>query len=314
MKKKAIIISLKSSFLTPYESKVIKKNRPWGIILFKRNIISIEQTFKLVKSIKKITNDSKFPILIDEEGGKVSRLSNVMTNIFTQKYFGDLYKIDKNISAATYENYIDSICILFNNLGININTVPVLDITKNITHKIIGDRSYSTRVSTIRTLGNICRKKYNQNKIGTVIKHIPGHGSAKSDSHLKLPIVNNTLSELKKNDFKCFQNNDSFFAMTAHILYKKIDPINVSTHSKKIISEIIRKHINFKGLIISDDISMKALKHDIVTNAKKALSAGCNLVLYCNGKTNESEKLLKSLPYIDQFTKKKTSEFYKFLS
>ena len=314
MKRKAIIISLLSSTLTSYERKIIKKEKPWGIILFKRNIISAQQIIKLIKSIKEIAKDKKFPILIDEEGGRVTRLSNLIKNTISQKFFGDLYTANKNIGITTYRNYTNSICLSLKDLGININTVPVLDLKKNKTHKIIGDRSYSQKVSTIKILGNVCTDIYKKNQLGTVIKHLPGHGSAKSDSHLKLPIVYNSLTNLKKNDFQCFKNNSSFFAMTAHILYKKIDSKNVSTHSKIIIQDIIRKYINYKGLIISDDISMKALKYDIVTNAKKALNAGCNLVLYCKGKTKESEKLLKSVPYIDQFTKKKTSEFYKFLS
>ena len=297
-----------------HEKRIIKKEKPWGIILFKRNIISSEQIINLIKSIKMIANDKKFPILVDEEGGRVTRLTNLIMNQFSQKYFGDLFDINKQIGLATYKSYIKSVCNVLKNLGININTIPVLDLKKKITHKIIGDRSYSNKISSIKALGTICYKIYKKNKLGTVIKHIPGHGSAKSDSHLKLPIVNDSFEYLKKNDFKCFQENSSFFAMTAHILYKKIDSKNVSTHSKKIIGEIIRKHIKFKGLIISDDISMKALKYDIITNAKMALNAGCNLVLYCEGKTNVSEKLLKSLPYIDLFTKKKTSEFYKFLS
>jgi beta-N-acetylhexosaminidase len=314
MKRKAIIISLSTTYLTSYEKRIIKKEKPWGIILFKRNIISSEQIINLIKSIKMIANDKKFPILVDEEGGRVTRLTNLIMNQFSQKYFGDLFDINKQIGLATYKSYIKSVCKVLKNLGININTIPVLDLKKKITHKIIGDRSYSNKISSIKALGTICNKIYKKNKLGTVIKHIPGHGSAKSDSHLKLPIVNDSFEYLKKNDFKCFQENSSFFAMTAHILYKKIDSKNVSTHSKKIIGEIIRKHIKFKGLIISDDISMKALKYDIITNAKMALNAGCNLVLYCEGKTNVSEKLLKSLPYIDLFTKKKTSEFYKFLS
>ena len=102
-------------------------------------------------------------------------------------------------------------------------------------------------------------------------------------------------------------------AMTAHILYTKIDKSSVATHSNKIIKNIIRKKLNFKGILISDDISMKALKYDLVTNAKKSLDAGCNLVLYCAGKTNDNFKLIKSLPYIDKFTSKKTSEFFNFL-
>ncbi len=127
----------------------------------------------------------------------------------------------------------------------------------------------------------------------------------------KMPMANGFL---KKKDFKCFKNLNSHFAMTAHILFSKIDCINNTTHSKILIKKIIRKEIGFKGILISDDISMKALKFDIIKNALLALTAGCNLALYCAGKTSEMKKLLEEIPYIDKFTLKKTSEFYKFLS
>jgi beta-N-acetylhexosaminidase len=123
-----------------------------------------------------------------------------------------------------------------------------------------------------------------------------------------------SFKSLNKTDFKCFKAMPSFFAMTAHILYRNIDKFNNATHSKKIIKTIIRKEIGFKGILISDDISMKALKYNLIENADLALKSGCNLVLYCSGKTKETEKLLKAMPYIDKFTAKKTSEFYKFLS
>ena len=155
--------------------------------------------------------------------------------------------------------------------------------------------------------------QYNLNKIGTVIKHIPGHGCATSDSHLKLPRVKLSYNELNIIDFSPFKLNSSKFAMTAHILYEKIDKNNVATFSSEIISNIIRKKMGFRGILISDDISMKALKFDLITNAKKSLAAGCNIVLYCAGNYKESLKLIKVMPYIDQFTAKKTTEFYKFL-
>ena len=130
---------------------------------------------------------------------------------------------------------------------------------------------------------------------------------------MNLPKVKLKYSELNKNDFTPFKLSHSKFAMTAHILYENIDALNVATFSNKIISEIIRKKMAFKGILISDDISMKALKFDLVTNAKKSLLAGCNIVLYCAGNFKESIKLIREIPFIDQFTAKKTSEFYKFL-
>ena len=145
------------------------------------------------------------------------------------------------------------------------------------------------------------------------MKHIPGHGCSTKDSHLTLPRVNLTEKSLNNIDFYPFKSSSAKLAMTAHILYSKIDNKNVSTFSKKIIKNIIRKKIGFKGILMSDDISMKALKYDLITNAKKSLSAGCNLVLYCAGNIKDNFKLIKSLPYVDKFTAKKTSEIYKIL-
>tara|TARA_B100001996_G_scaffold377527_1_gene360271 strand:+ start:235 stop:1182 length:948 start_codon:yes stop_codon:yes gene_type:complete len=315
MKRKSLITSISGTTLTKQEKELIKSEMPWGVILFKRNISSFHQTKKLIDSIKKTINDKNYPILIDEEGGKVSRLSSFLDNkIYSQKYFGDLYNFNKEKSIAIYKNYISSISMIFKDLGININTVPVLDIIKKNTNKIIGSRSYSNNLKVIKILGSICSKTYKKNKIATVMKHIPGHGSSSSDSHLILPIVKTSYKELKRIDFNCFKKINTHFAMTAHILYKNLDSKNTATHSKLIIKKIIRNEIGFKGIIISDDIAMKALKYDIFTNAKKSLEAGCNLVLYCSGNYNESKKLLKKMPLIDSFTIKKTSEFYRFLS
>ena len=315
MIRKAAIISISGIYLTKEEKNIFKKEKPWGVILFKRNILSENQLKKLTISIKKIMKDKNYPILVDEEGGRVTRLSNFLNNsIFDQKFFGDIYKIDKKIGLAIYKNYIDSISKHLLNLGININTSPVLDLCHEKAHSIIGNRSYSENPNVVNELGQACVKFYKKNKIATIIKHIPGHGKANEDSHFKLPVVKNDLILLKKNDFLCFKNIKSHFAMTAHILYSKIDNKNNATHSKILIRKIIRKEIGFKGILISDDISMKALKYDVLKNSKLALEAGCNLILYCAGKTHEVKKILKETPYIDNFTKKKTSEFYRFLS
>jgi len=315
MKKKAIIISLSGTRLTKKEKIILSKYKPWGVILFKRNIVTLKQTKLLVLSIKKTLKENKFPILIDEEGGNVCRLSNFLDNkIYSQRFFGKIFERKKILGLDLYRNYIYSICSVLKTIGININTVPVLDILKDKTHSILKGRCFSNNIDTIKILGNLCIETYKKNKIGTIIKHIPGHGQATVDSHKKLPIIKSSYSSLIKNDFASFKDKKSHFAMTAHIKYSAIDSNNVATHSKKIIKNIIRKKIGFKGIIISDDISMKALKYDLVTNAIKSLDAGCNLVLHCSGNAGETKKLLNELPFIDYFTAKKTSEFYKFLS
>ena len=312
MKKKAIIISIKSFFLNKNEKKILSYN-PWGLILFKRNIKSLTQVIRLIKKIRKLAKDTKFPIMIDEEGKTVSRLSKIIVQKYSQKTFGDIYRFNPKVSLIIYKNYINNLTSLLKKIGININTVPVLDVIRKKTHKIIGNRSFSSDPRIVKMLGKICVNQYKLNKLGTVIKHIPGHGCAFSDSHLKTPKVKLNKKYLNKIDFFPFKSNSSQFAMTAHVLYSAIDKNNVATFSKKIISKIIRKKIGFKGIIISDDISMKALKYDLISNAKKSLSAGCNIVLYCAGNYNESYKLIKEVPFIDKFTSKKTSEFYKFL-
>ena len=313
MKKKALIISLTGTKLSKMEKILLSKEKPWGVILFKRNLKSRKQIKNLTTSIRNLTNDNKFPIIIDEEGEKVSRLRNIINHGISASFFGTLFKKNKDFCSKTYQEYIFSLSKILNELGININTIPVLDVIRKNTNKVIGNRSFSNDIKTVKQLGKLTLKYLHKKKIAGIIKHIPGHGAALVDSHKKLPKVKLHLKKLNQIDFHPFKLSNAKLAMTAHILYTKIDNRNSATHSKKIIREIIRKKIGFKGILISDDISMKALKYDLITNATKSIEAGCNLVLYCAGKTSDNFKLIKSLPYIDKFTSKKTSEFYKFL-
>ena len=313
MKQKALIVSIKGTKLTKMERVLFSKEKPWGTILFKRNLKSIDQIRYLISQIKKLTKNSKFPIMVDEEGSSVSRLKDIINHNFNANFFGNLFNHNNKICLSILNHYINSICIVLKDLGININTVPVLDVLRSNTTKIIGNRSFSKDKKIVKAMGISTIKYLHQNKIAGIIKHIPGHGAATLDSHKKMPKVSLSYKKLNEIDFFPFKFSKAKFAMTAHILYPKLDKKNVVTFSKTIITEVIRKKIGFKGILISDDISMKALKYDLLTNAKKSLVAGCNLVLYCGGKTNENFKLIKSLPYIDNFTEKKTSEFFKFL-
>ena len=208
---------------------------------------------------------------------------------------------------------MEVLCKNLKKIGININTIPVLDVLRKNTNKIIGKRSFSENQRIVKKIGETTVRKCHLQNIISVIKHIPGHGCSSIDSHLSMPIVNLSEKKLDKKDFYPFKLSSAKLAMTAHVLYSKIDSENVATFSNKIINGVIRKKIGFKGILISDDISMKALKYDIVTNAKKSLQAGCNLVLYCSGNIKDNLKLIKSLPFIDKFTSKKTSEIYKII-
>ena len=314
MKRKAIIVGIRGIKLSSEEIYLLKKEKPWGVILFSRNIKNLIQLKKLIIDIKNCIKDKNYPILIDQEGGSVSRLNKIIDlSIFSQGFFGNFYKNDRKNFYDYYKIYIDTVCEIIKKVGININTVPVLDVRRKNSHIIIGNRSFSSDASIVSKMGNLCINLYSKNKIATVIKHIPGHGLSKCDSHHKLPVINTKKNELIKKDFKPFKNCKSPFAMTAHVIYSIYDPINTATHSRIVINEIIRKHIGFRGILISDDISMKALKYGLKDNATKALDAGCNLILHSNGNMQEMSKLTKIIPTIDKFTQKKTSHFYNFL-
>jgi len=312
--RRAFITGIKSTSLADNEKKFLKKYKPWGVIIFSRNIKSFKQLEKLINDIKEIFNDMNYPILIDEEGGRVNRLKKLFdTSVFTGSFFGKIYKKDIKKFYLYYRIYSKQISYILKSVGININTVPVLDIRRKNSDNIIGDRSFGSEPKIVAKIGDFCIDAFTKNKIGTIIKHIPGHGLAKVDSHKKTPIVKEKLHLLNKKDFYPFKNKKCFFAMTAHIIYQDIDKVNTATHSKKVIN-LIRNKIKFKNLIISDDISMKGLKFSIEENTRKAFSAGCNLVLHCNGKFKEMVIVARNSPNVNKFIITKTSEFYKILS
>ena len=314
MNRKPIITSIKTYYLTKSEKKLFKKEKPWGIILFKRNIKSFNQVKLLTKDIRKILNDQFYPILIDEEGGTVSRFSHLINSKeLSQRFFGRLYEKNQSNGKNIYQYYLNSVCSVLRETGVNINTIPVLDILSKKTTKILKDRCFSSNKKNVKALGKICINVLKKNNIGSVSKHIPGHGSTSVDSHKSLPVILDSQRKLELIDFFPYKNVGSNFVMTAHVLFKKVDPNFVATQSNMILNKIIRRKLNFKGLIISDDICMKALKGDLLTNAKKTLLSGCNLILYCGGNINESTLLLKGTNKIDEFTIKKTKQFYQFL-
>ena len=313
-KRRAFIVGIKSLQLSKNEIDFLKKYKPWGVILFLRNIKSIKQAKSLTDNIRKIFKDKNYPILIDQEGGRVNRLSNIISfDNLTSEYFGKLYEKDKMKLNIIYKLFVDNTSDLLKLIGANINTLPVLDLRVKGASNIIGDRSFSKNVSTVSKMGDLCIELFKGNSIGTVIKHIPGHGLAKVDSHNFTPIVNKSIKHLKKYDFSTFKKKNCFFAMTGHVIYKNLDQLNTATHSKKVI-RYIRNYIGFKNILISDDLSMKSLKNNMKNNTIKAFEAGCNLALHCNGKLNEMKMVAENSPLISNFISKKTSQFYKILS
>ena len=311
--RRSFIVGLKSTEISSQEQLFLRKYKPWGVILFTRNIKNLNQTKKLTSKIRNIFNDKKYPIMIDQEGGRVSRLENIISfKNLTSDFFGKKYVKNKKDFDIYFKIFIDKTSYLLKELGININSVPVLDLRISGSSKIIGDRSFSRDPNIVSKIGDICIKAYKENSIGTIIKHIPGHGLAKVDSHFSTPYINKSLQYLLKNDFKAFKNKNSFFAMTGHLIFNQIDKDNTVTHSRKMIN-IIRKKVGYKNLLISDDLSMKSLKKGLKINTIDTFKAGCNLALHCNGKLKEMEIVGKNSPLISKFIIKKTSQFYNIL-
>ena len=312
--RRSFITGIKSKTLSVKEKKFLRQYKPWGVILFSRNIASLKQAKKLTDQIKKLFKDKNYPILIDQEGGRVNRLKNIFkADPLTGEFFGKLYLKDKKKFHNYYKIFIKQTSFLLKSIGVNINTLPVLDLRLKGSSPVIGDRSFSKDPKIVSTIGDICIDNFHSNNIGTVIKHIPGHGLAKVDSHKLTPTVNKNLKYLIKNDFSTFKKKSSLFAMTAHIIYTNIDKTNTATHSKKII-QLIRNNIKFKNILMSDDISMKSLKGSIDVNTLRAFNAGCDIVLHCNGNIKEMSDVAMNSPLISKFIIKKTSQFYKIIS
>ena len=308
---KPLIVGIEKFFLSKKEINLFKKNSPIGFILFSRNYKDLSQFKSLILQLKLINPFSTPIIMIDHEGGRVNRLNKLINQKkLTAKYFGKLYQNNKKQFNKELKKFINFNSNLFNYLGINLVAAPVLDLFYENKSNVIGDRSFSRNPKLVHLIGSLIINKYKKNKIKTISKHAPGHGLAQVDSHFSLPVVNESFSYLNKNDFRCFNKNKSDFLMTAHILYKNLDPINLATFSKIIIDKVIKKKLKYQGLIMTDDICMNALTGSIMHRAKKSLEAGCDLVLHCNGNYDEMNTLLVRLPTISPKLLKKINKIF----
>jgi len=293
---KPVIYGISGTVLTDEEKYFFKNNSCIGFILFSRNIVDKKQLQELTTSLRELM-EGEVLILIDQEGGRVARLRPpVWQEYKTGEYFANLYQLDKNKAfQEIFDNFIDLAKELFE-VGINVNCAPVLDVLSAKTHDVIGNRAYGSNPQQVAQLGQkVCDALLSQN-IYPVIKHIPGHGLGACDSHLELPIVNEDIDYLRNNDFIPFAElRNQKFAMTAHILYNAIDDKNCATQSKNAIN-LIRNEIGFKNILMSDDLSMKALGGSFADRTIKTLDAGCDLILHCNGDMKEMLEINSALP------------------
>lgn len=299
---KPVIYGVSGLELTDEEKRFFSKNSAIGFILFARNIADKAQLKKLTASIREIAGGEVL-ILIDQEGGRVARMKEPHWKCYPAgEFFADLYKQDvETAKNSLFKNFAEIASDLME-VGINVDCAPVLDILTEKTHQVIGNRAYGKEAAQVAILGRKVCEGLLSNGVYPVIKHIPGHGRGTSDSHLELPIVDASLEELRRSDFIPFHElRDQKFAMTAHILYSAIDKNNCATTSKTAI-DLIRGEIGFQNILMSDDVSMKALQGSFAQKTSDILNAGCDLVLHCNGVMNEMQEIASVLPNLtDKF-------------
>lgn len=297
---KPFIVGLSGTELLQTEIDFIKHHKPWGIILFKRNCETPHQLQSLTSKIKDVYGTEEVPILIDQEGGRVARLKGEgWRNYPPAAFFYDFYKKSPERALDLVRLNASLQASELRTMGVTVNCAPMVDVRSPTAHDIIGDRAFSEEAQEVALYGRAVMNGHIDQGIIPIIKHIPGHGRALADSHESLPVVKESWHDLQK-DFIPFKAlNDAPLAMTAHILYTALDEKNCATLSPEVIRHVIRGVIGFTGILMSDDVSMKALKGSFAEITKNILSAGCDLVLHCNGDMNEMNPIADALENFD---------------
>jgi beta-N-acetylhexosaminidase len=300
MSTRAFITGVSGLELTAEERAFLRAERPWGFILFKRNIDSPAQVARLVEELRNTTGDLDAPVLIDQEGGRVQRLGPPHWPVYPPgAVFSALY--DAEPEAGLRAAWLSSRLIASDlvDLGITVDCLPLADVPVEGADAVIGNRAYGTEPGKVAIIARAVTDGLSQGGILPVLKHIPGHGRATADTHFKLPIVDNAKSELEASDFEAFRPlADLPMAMTAHVVFSALDATQPATTSATIIEQVIRGSIGFQGLLMSDDVSMNALAGSIAERTRAIVSAGCDMVLHCNGKLDEMRDVVSETPVL----------------
>jgi beta-N-acetylhexosaminidase len=276
--------------LTPDEVAFLRESDPWGLILFRRNIDTPEQTLALTEHFRAIVGRDA-PVLVDQEGGRVQRLGPPHWPRYPPaRRFGEIYAGDPLAGLAAARWSARLIADDLYRLGITVDCLPLCDVPQTGSHDIIGDRAYSEAPEPVALLARAAMAGLMEGGVLPVVKHVPGHGRAHADSHLSLPVVDTAREDLARIDFLPFAAlADAPMAMTAHVVYSALDPHAPATLSAGIIQSVIREEIGFDGLLMSDDLSMNALTGSLGERAAKAIAAGCDIALHCNGDLEEMQ-------------------------
>ncbi|MGO8800278.1 MAG: beta-N-acetylhexosaminidase [Roseiarcus sp.] len=282
--------------LNPEERAFIRQSQPWGLILFKRNVADPGQLRALTGSFRHLVGRSDAPVLIDQEGGRVQRMGPPHWRAYPSA--ASFEKIgDPRRACETAQNSARLMARDLLDVGVNVDCAPVLDVAQSDTHAAIGSRAWSVDPRRVIAFGRAVARGLLAGGVAPVIKHIPGHGRARVDSHFELPIVDASLAELDAHDFAPFAAlRDLPMAMTAHVVYRAIDPLRPATTSPIVVERIIRGSIGFDGLLMTDDLSMKALGGPLGERAAAAFAAGVDIALHCNGDLAEAREVAQAAP------------------
>jgi beta-N-acetylhexosaminidase len=298
MNARAFITGVSGPELTAAEREFIRIERPWGFILFKRNIETPAQVILLITELRKEAGEPDAPVLIDQEGGRVQRLGPPHWPAYPPgAVFGTLYDIDRALGLSAARLSARLIAADLIDLGVTVDCLPLADVPVAGSDAVIGNRAYGTEPAKVAAIARAVTEGLEQGGILPVLKHIPGHGRATADTHFRLPVVDTPESELERTDFAAFQPlADLPMAMTAHVVFSALDPAHPATTSATIIHQVIRGVIGFQGLLMSDDVSMNALAGSIAERTRAILAAGCDMVLHCNGKLDEMRDVARETP------------------
>jgi beta-N-acetylhexosaminidase len=298
MSSRAFITGISGPELNAAEREFIRAERPWGFILFRRNIETPTQVIRLLRDLREALNEPDAPVLIDQEGGQVQRLRPPHWPLYPAgAIFGDLYDIDSALGLSAARLSARLIAADLTDIGVTVDCLPLADVPVPGADAVIGDRAYGTEPGKVAAIARAVTEGLEQGGILPILKHIPGHGRATADSHLKLPTVDTSRAELERIDFAAFQPlADLPMAMTAHVVFSALDPAHPATTSATIIQQVIRGVIGFQGLLMSDDVGMNALAGSFAERTRALITAGCDMTLHCSGKLDEMREVAAATP------------------
>jgi beta-N-acetylhexosaminidase len=304
----AIIVDPTGTELTTAEEKLFAAEKPAGFILFKRNCASKKQVKHLVHALRACVGRSDLPILIDQEGGTVARLKEPEWHEYpAANVFGELTRHSEQDGreATRLNSYLMALDLA--DLGVTVNCAPVVDVPAPDCHQFLaGSRTYSNKPETVSLLGEAVCRGLLDGGVTPVIKHIPGHGRARVDSHHALPSTDANLTELSKTDFKPFKYlaqsdmKTALWAMAAHVVFSSVDPDSAASVSRPVVDKIIRGEIGFNGVLLADDISMKALGGTLESRVKASLASGMDLTMLCNASLEDRKLALEAAPKVSE--------------